>query len=130
MSQSCGTLQYMEGGTLKGASILNTQITDSVISNSTLQGVAIKNLAEIDAASIKTIVDAIAAMPGDQLTTLVNALLSAIVATPQTEPVQSTGQGEIPVTIIGNRSALLGQPVMFTSFGTGYVIPLYRPETR
>ncbi len=128
MSQSCGNLQFVEGGTIKGSSIINSQITDSIISNSTLQSVKIESILSIDSSSAKVIADAISALPADQLTTLVNAILAAFIASPQADPAVGTGVGELPTTVYGDRSALLGKPQMFAKFGPDYIIPLFRSE--
>lgn len=126
MSQSCGNLQFVEGGTIKSSSIINSQITDSIISNSTLQSVKLESLSSVDGSSAKVIADAIAALPPDQLITLVNAILASFTATPQTEPAVGTGTGELPTTVYGDRAALMGKPQMFAQFGQNYIIPLYR----
>lgn len=128
MSQSCGNLQFVEGGVIKNSSIINSQITDSIITNSVLQAVRLENLTGLDDISAKVIVDALAALPSDQLAPLVSAILTAFVTSPHSEPVSSIGGGELPTTIYGDRTALLGDPELFVKFGKDYVIPLYRPE--
>lgn len=153
MSQACGNLQFVEGGTIKSSSIINSQITDSIISNSTLQAVRLESLTSLDCpsaetiataiascdatspivdaivgnpASVKLIADAIAALPPDQLVPLVNALLAAFAASPKPAPAVGTGSSELPTTVYGDRSALLGKPQMFVSFGPDYILPLYQ----
>lgn len=36
MSQGCGSIDYLNGGTMTGVSILNSQVTNTTISSSTL----------------------------------------------------------------------------------------------
>ncbi len=126
MSQSCGSLQFFEGGTIKGASIINSQITDSIISNSTIQSAKLETLTSIDSYSTKVIADAIAALPPDQLAPLVNAIMAAFTTSPQIEPALGTGDGSLPTSVYGDRSSLLGKPQMFGKFGPDYVVPLFR----
>lgn len=125
MSQSCGGIDFVEGGTLKSVTILGSQITDSRITGSVFESGQIESLTSIDSSSAKTIADAIAGLSADQLKTLAEAIFAALSATPGATPV-GTEDGALPTTIHGNRDALLGKPDMFAQFDARHVMPLYR----
>lgn len=122
---SCGSLEYLEGGTLKSVSVLNSQIVNSAVANSDLESCSIKSLASIDADSAHKIADAISELSPEQLAALAKALFSAIGAS-TAEPVKSNDSA-LPTQMFGARNSSLGGPNVWMTIG-GYVVPGYLPE--
>lgn len=124
MSQNCGSIEYLSGGTVNQASILNSQITSSEVSNSTLKTCAIESLTSVDDASAQVIADALAALPSNKLQALVEALMQSMSFTDATAPDTSEDKA-IPTTMYGTRNAILGTPVRWKQLPDGSVIPCY-----
>lgn len=125
MSQ-CGGLEYISGGVINGASVINSQITSSDITSSTFTSGSIVNLAQIDESSAKTVADALAGLSADQLKALAAALFAAMPMTSAVAPVSSES-GVIPTTIYGGRTAIMGEPDMVIAApDPNFVIPVYR----
>ena len=126
MSNSCGALDFLEGGTIKDADIISSNITNSRVSNSVIDACDIENLSSIDADSAKVVADAIAALTPDQLKALAEAIFAAMQNKPGVSPVSSEAD-KIPTTILGGREALMGKPdMLITTPDPNYVIPAYR----
>lgn len=119
---SCGSLEYLEGGTLKSVTIINSQIVNSSVANSELESCTLKTLAGLDEASAEKIADAIAKLSPEQLAALAKALTGAV-STAKAKPAASEGPA-LPTNLYGKRTASLGEPTAWLSFG-GYVIPGY-----
>lgn len=120
----CGDTGFLDGGTIQRASIINSQIVNSEIQASKLDSSAITNLTEVDEASAKKIADAIAALPPDQLTALINALVQKPAIMPATPPV-TTENNSVPTELYGEREIGMGAPAMWAQYGDNFVIPLY-----
>lgn len=127
MSQGCGSIDYLNGGTMTGVSILNSQVTNTTISSSTLDSSTISNLTALDKKSAQVVADAIAALPADKLQALVNALLAALTPKAAPTPALSEESDAIPTDIIGARSSVLGDPDTWLALGE-YVVPMYLPD--
>lgn len=120
----CGDTGLMDGGTIQRASIINSQIVNSEIQASKLDSSSITNLTELDEASAKKIADAIAALPPDQLTALINALVQKQTITPAAPPA-TTETNSVPTELFGDRETGMGAPDMWAQYGDDFVIPLY-----
>lgn len=123
MSNTCGEIRFMEGGTIKDATILNSQMVNSVISSSTIDSSSITNLSSIDSASARVIMQAIAALPPSDLRVLIDALLAAMLASSSAADGQCLGDS-IPATMLGHDDYLLGAPDGWLSISNG-VVPVY-----
>lgn len=130
---SCGETSLIDGGVLQNANVVQASITNSTITASQvhasdLTSCRILKLAEIDSPSAKTIADAIAQLPAEQLAMLAQAILAQY--KPPAEditvvlPPDSTESPELSTHVIGDRSKLLGNPVAWLSIG-GQKIPAY-----
>ena len=152
---SCGELGPIDGGLIKNSTIQNSTVTGSSITNglvssSDLEGCNLKGTASVDAASARTIADAIA---GDQQSTreiasaiaddgvaageLADAILggsgsgSVMQAISNSNPAafgnpQAASDGDdLPTAVHGTRDVLLGKPDAWMKLGD-YVVPLYR----
>lgn len=119
---SCGSLEYLEGGTLKSVTIINSQIVNSSVSNSELESCTIKTLAGLDTPSAKVIADAIAKLSPEQLAAIAKALLSAAGVFPNVSAPAVSNSSELPTKLYGSRSAALGNPDVWMQIG-GYAIP-------
>lgn len=125
MANSCGEIRFLEGGTIVDSTIASSMITNSSISNSVVDTSGITNLTSIDDASALKIVQAIAALPENELQILVNAIQDLLTATvPVSSVVTACTEGVIPGAVYGGTSALLGEPTKFAAFGNG-VVPVY-----
>jgi hypothetical protein len=119
---NCST-RYAEDGVINRSTITNSQITNTTVQASDLVSCSIKDLATIDAASAKTIADAIAQLEPAQLAALVNAIQECLSPVDGEEPTALEGP-EIPSTIVGTRDQLLGRPDGWAKLGS-YSIPMY-----
>lgn len=120
---NCNT-RYAEDGVINRSTITNSQITNTTVQASDLVSCSVKDLASIDAASAKTIADAIAQLEPAQLAALVNAIQECLSPIDGEEPAALEGP-EIPSTIVGTRDQLLGRPDGWAKLGS-YSIPMYR----
>lgn len=125
----CGANEFMRGGVLADAQAINTTITDSRVSSSVLDGDHIQNLASVDSASARTIATALAELPEGALAELTNAIAKQLAmsflgvgSAPAT-----TIDTDLPVTLAGNRDALLGRPAVWLKY-QDYVIPGYQEK--
>lgn len=125
MSNTCGEIRFMEGGTIKDATILNSQMVNSVISSSTIDSSSITNLSSIDSASARVIMQAIAALPPSDLRVLIDALLAALRGGVDFSTAVTCLDNSIPATMFGNDEFLLGAPDGWITIADG-AIPVYR----
>lgn len=123
MSNTCGEIRFMEGGTIKDATILNSQMVNSVISSSTIDSSSVTNLSSIDSASARVIMQAIAALSPSDLRVLIDALLAAMIASSSATQGACLGDS-IPATMLGNDDYLLGAPDGWLPISNG-VVPVY-----
>ena len=121
----CGNMSFMEGGTLKSVSILQSSILSSRISSSNFDSMTIESIAEIQKSATKTIVDAIASLSPEELTGLATALFSAIKTSTKVNPVE-TEANELPTTVLGSREKLLGKPDHWVVMADGVSVPAYK----
>lgn len=126
MSNTCGEIRFMEGGTIKDATILNSQMVNSVISSSTIDSSSITNLSSIDSASARVIMQAIAALSPADLQVLINVLLDAMVAVGNISTTTGCAEGNMPAAYLGDDDYFLGKPDGWLSVSNG-AIPVYNP---
>ena len=151
----CGDIKFLQGGVIDGSSILNSQImnsslatcrmdastiskcdidtsqlkncnvAESYIGSSEIENCEINKLAGIDAPSAKTIADAIAVLPKDELMKLASALFEALQVPVAQEP-ELANDGTISTNVFGDADGVLGKPAQWGAFG-GFVVPMYKP---
>lgn len=119
----CGDNEFMRGGVITEATITKSDIQNSTISGSTIESSEITKLAGIDEESAKTIADALGKLTPEQLASLAKAVAAAI-APPAGKAPTATTTPELPVTLYGDRTAMMGAPVRWMSFD-GFVVPAY-----
>lgn len=118
MSNSCGPVTFMDGGTLTDVHIYNSEFINGYIANSILSNVKITDGVTIDDAAAQALVS--------QICELIRACVEPIIPKPvytATPPVESAN-GILPTTILGNRERLMGEPDIYVDFGD-YVVPAY-----
>ncbi len=122
----CGSpVEFVDGVTVINGKVIESAINDSTINNSTLENTNLSSVASITEQAAKTIVDAIAALSPQQLSSLAFALSN--LKPPSTvalDPATTTGS-ELPTLMYGVRTALLGKPVAFVDYDGVYVVPVY-----
>ena len=124
---SCGELGPIDGGLIKNSTIQNSTITGSEFTGgevraSDLVSCNLKNTASCDAASARTIADAIA---GDE--TASGAIAEAVAGQNPASfanPAAAVAASELPTSMYGSRDAVLGKPAAWMQVGD-YVIPVY-----
>lgn len=124
MSQNCGAIEYLSGGTLNQATVVNTQILNSEISASALRSCSVVSLTSVDSASAQVIADALASLDPVQLQALMNKLMESMSFADAAAP-DSTDNAATPTTMYGERTALLGTPKNWKSLPDGSRIPCY-----
>lgn len=124
MSQNCGSIEFLAGGTINQSSILNSQITNSEVQNSKLSSCSVESLKSVDDASAQVIADALAALPSNKLQALVEALMQSMSFTDATAP-DTSEDTAIPTTMYGTRNAILGTPVRWKQLPDGSRVPCY-----
>ena len=75
---SCGEIKFLDGGIIKNAQILDSNLLSCLLSNCTFDSGKISNLLEIDAASAGRIFDAFQNIDPDKLKNLAKLLLSLL----------------------------------------------------
>lgn len=120
----CGDSSLLDGGTIKDASVINSQIVNSTIQASVLDTSSITNLTGVDEVSAKKIADAIAALPPDQLIPLINALVQRQIVTPASPPEISEASA-LPTNMYGNREIGMGAPDLWAKYGDDYIVPVF-----
>lgn len=130
MSNSCGEIRFMEGGTLKDSTVLSSSVVNSTVSNSTIESTTITH-STVDSDTAANIIQQIVQLPESTLKILVDAIaarLSADVlpAGAAVSPV-SCAAGSMPATIIGDDNAVLGVPGGWIKTEDG-LIPVYASD--
>lgn len=149
---SCGDIRFLEGGIIKGATILDSQLANCLIQQSTFDAGTITNLANIDTASVEKILDGFQLANADKLKALAKLLLPLIppdefleylsgasdaaltafakllfehlAGTSQSEP-DTTVTPVLPTKMYGDhRKGVMGGPDTWISFGQ-YLLPGY-----
>lgn len=122
---SCGEISVLDGGTIKNATVLNTQMANSLIQASELDSVTLKNVNSLDEVTAQKIADAIAALPFEKLVALINALQIKQIVVPGV-PDDPTEMPALPTTMYGSRDSALGEPEVWSRYSEDYVVPLYK----
>ena len=121
----CGNMSFMEGGTLKNVTMIQSTILNSRVSSSNYDSMTIESITEIQKSAVKTIVDAIAQLSPEELTGLATALFSAIKTSTKVNPVETEAE-DIPTTVVGGREKLLGKPDHWVVMADGVSVPAYK----
>ena len=85
-------------------------------------------LASIDAASAVVIAEALAKLSSAQLESLAEAIHNAHGAVYGAEPVRSSSGEELPTTVVGQRTFLLGEPDAWEMRKDGLCAPVFRSK--
>lgn len=128
MSDSCCSLEFARGGVIDESSVTNSQIVNSTVQASTITASSIEMLASIDAASAVVIAEALAKLSSAQLKSLAEAIHNAHGAVYGAEPVRSSSGEELPTTVVGQRSFLLGEPDAWEMRKDGLCAPVFRSK--
>ena len=128
MSDSCCSLEFARGGVIDGSSVTNSQIVNSTVQASTITASSIEMLASIDAASAVVIAEALAKLSSAQLKSLAEAIHNAHGAVYGAEPVRSSSGEELPTTVVGQRTFLLGEPDAWEMRKDGLCAPVFRSK--
>lgn len=128
MSDSCCSLEFAKGGVIDESSVTNSQIVNSTVQASTITASSIEMLASIDAASAVVIAEALAKLSSAQLKSLAEAIHNAHGAVYGTEPVRSSSGEELPTTVVGQRTFLLGEPDAWEMRKDGLCAPVFRSK--
>lgn len=119
----CDNSGFMRGGVITEATISKSDIQASTITGSVIESSTINNLAGIDDASAKVIADALGQLSPEQLASLAKAVAAALAPLAGKAP-SATTTPELPVTLYGARTALMGEPVRWMQID-GFVVPAY-----
>lgn len=128
MSDSCCSLEFARGGVIDESSVTNSQIVNSTVQASTITASSIEMLASIDAASAVVIAEALAKLSSAQLKSLAEAIHNAHGAVYGAEPVRSSSGEELPTTVVGQRTFLLGEPDAWEVRKDGLCAPVFRSK--
>lgn len=128
MSDSCCSLEFARGGVIDESSVTNSQIVNSNVQASTITASSIEMLASIDAASAVVIAEALAKLSSAQLKSLAEAIHNAHGAVYGAEPVRSSSGEELPTTVVGQRTFLLGEPDAWEMRKDGLCAPVFRSK--
>lgn len=128
MSDSCCSLEFVRGGVIDESSVTNSQIVNSTVQASTITASSIEMLASIDAASAVVIAEALAKLSSAQLKSLAEAIHNAHGAVYGAEPVKSSSGEELPTTVVGQRTFLLGEPDAWEMRKDGLCAPVFRSK--
>lgn len=128
MSDSCCSLEFARGGVIDESSVTNSQIVNSTVQASTITASSIEMLASIDAASAVVIAEALAKLSSAQLKSLAEATHNAHGAVYGAEPVRSSSGEELPTTVVGQRTFLLGEPDAWEMRRDGLCAPVFRSK--
>lgn len=128
MSDSCCSLEFAKGGVIDESSVTNSQIVNSTVQASTITASSIEMLASIDAASAVVIAEALAKLSSAQLKSLAEAIHNAHGAVYGAEPVRSSSGEELPTTVVGQRTFLLGEPDAWEMRKDGLCTPVFRSK--
>lgn len=128
MSDSCCSLEFARGGVIDESSVTNSQIVNSTVQASTITASSIEMLASIDAASAVVIAEALAKLSSAQLKSLAEAIHNAHGGVYGAEPVRSSSGEELPTTVVGQRTFLLGEPDAWEMRKDGLCAPVFRSK--
>lgn len=128
MSDSCCSLEFARGGVIDESSVTNSQIVNSTVQASTITASSIEMLASIDTASAVVIAEALAKLSLAQLKSLAEAIHNARGAVYGAEPVKSSSGEELPTTVVGQRTFLLGEPDAWEMRKDGLCAPVFRSK--
>lgn len=128
MSDSCCSLEFARGGVIDESSVTNSQIVNSTVQASTITASSIEMLASIDAASAVVIAEALTKLSPAQLKSLAEAIHNAHGAVYGAEPVRSSSGEELPTTVVGQRTFLLGEPDAWEMRKDGLCAPVFRSK--
>lgn len=129
MSDSCCSLEFARGGVIDESSVTNSQIVNSTVQASTITASSIEMLASIDTASAVVIAEALAKkLSLAQLKSLAEAIHNAHGAVYGAEPVKSSSGEELPTTVVGQRTFLLGEPDAWEMRKDGLCAPVFRSK--
>lgn len=128
MSDSCCSLEFARGGVIDESSVTNSQIVNSTVQASTITASSIEMLASIDTASAVVIAEALAKLSLAQLKSLAEAIHNAHGAVYGAEPVKSFSGEELPTTVVGQRTFLLGEPDAWEMRKDGLCAPVFRSK--
>lgn len=128
MSDSCCSLEFARGGVIDESSVTNSQIVNSTVQASTITASSIEMLASIDTASAVVIAEALAKLSLAQLKSLAEAIHNAHGAVYSAEPVKSSSGEELPTTVVGQRTFLLGEPDAWEMRKDGLCAPVFRSK--
>ena len=128
MSDSCCSLEFARGGVIDESSVTNSQIVNSTVQALTITASSIEMLASIDAASAVVIAEALAKLSSAQLKSLAEAIHNAHGAVYGAEPVRSSSGEELPTTVVGQRTFLLGEPDAWEMRKDGLCAPVFRSK--
>lgn len=128
MSDSCCSLEFVRGGVIDESSVTNSQIVNSTVQASTITASSIEMLASIDAASAVVIAEALAKLSSAQLKSLAEAIHNAHGAVYGAEPVRPSSGEELPTTVVGQRTFLLGEPDAWEMRKDGLCAPVFRSK--
>lgn len=128
MSDSCCSLEFARGGVIDESSVTNSQIVNSTVQASTITASSIEMLASIDTASAVVIAEALAKLSSAQLKSLAEAIHNAHGAVYGAEPVRSSSGEELPTTVVGQRTFLLGEPDAWEMRKDGLCAPVFRSK--
>ena len=128
MSDSCCSLEFARGGVIDESSVTNSQIVNPTVQASTITASSIEMLASIDAASAVVIAEALAKLSSAQLKSLAEAIHNAHGAVYGAEPVRSSSGEELPTTVVGQRTFLLGEPDAWEMRKDGLCAPVFRSK--
>lgn len=128
MSDSCCSLEFARGGVIDESSVTNSQIVNSTVQASTITASSIEMLASIDTASAVVIAEALAKLSLAQLKSLAEAIHNAHGAVYDAEPVKSSSGEELPTTVVGQRTFLLGEPDAWEMRKDGLCAPVFRSK--
>lgn len=128
MSDSCCSLEFARGGVIDESSVTNSQIVNSIVQASTITASSIEMLASIDTASAVVIAEALAKLSLAQLKSLAEAIHNAHGAVYGAEPVKSSSGEELPTTVVGQRTFLLGEPDAWEMRKDGLCAPVFRSK--
>lgn len=128
MSDSCCSLEFARGGVIDESSVTNSQIVNSTVQASTITASSIEMLASIDTASAVVIAEALAKLSLAQLKSLAEAIHNAHGAVYGAGPVKSFSGEELPTTVVGQRTFLLGEPDAWEMRKDGLCTPVFRSK--
>lgn len=122
-SSCAGALEFVDGGTIKDASMIGGDIIKTKITNSTFTTGNIETLQNIDGLSALVIAETIAKLKPAELQNLATAILRAAEVGDASAPASS--EGDVARTHYGKSDAVLGEPDQWLAVAGG-AIPLYK----